>query len=32
MLSGELVDLWLVERENIPLATRWHNGLDFVGE
>jgi len=32
MLSGELVDLNVVEREDLPLITRWYNDLDFVGD
>lgn len=32
VLSGELVDLNVVEREDLPLLTRWYNDLDFVGE
>lgn len=32
MLSGELVDLNMVERDDLPLVTRWYNDLDFVGE
>ena len=32
MLSGELVDLNVVEREDLPLITRWYNDLEFVGD
>ena len=32
MLSGVLVNLTVVERDDLPLVTRWRNDLHFVGE
>ena len=32
MLSGVLVNLNVVERDDLPLVTGWRNDLDFVGE
>lgn len=32
MLVGELVDLTVLERDDLPLIQRWSNDLEFVGE
>jgi RimJ/RimL family protein N-acetyltransferase len=32
MLSGQLVDLNVVERDDLVMVARWYNDLDFVGE